>query len=357
MKPILTVPFLTEPAYIDFLATAEQDIHALQFSLPFSRSLDSRIHLDMVDMHSDLQSGLARLPGPKKYALLNSRIYDPSLLTDKQGLSEIITALDNFANQGFLDGIVYCDQYLLTRLSDEAPDLAAALEAMPGANCMLDSHDKVRMQFDAICDTRFRLPGKILLDRSLNRNLDELGHVARLIRSSWPDMQIELLANEGCLYRCPYKLSHDAYISLANIQGRDATFQLNRELGCVRLLGREPHRILRSPFIRPEDLETYLCHADLIKICGRTLGGVFLGNVISAYRARAYDGNLLDLLDAAHWLAEYLHVDNSMLSAGLIDMLALCDGNCNQCGFCQELFASVTHRRPLHIRDNRATVD
>ena len=357
MKPILTVPFLTEPAYIDFLATVEPRIHSLQFSLLTSRSLDSRIRLEMVDFHRDLLLGLARLPGPRKYALLNSRFYAPELLTEKKGLAAIIAALDSCVDQGLLDGIVYSDQYLLTRLSDEAPDLAAALEAVPSANCMLDSHDKVMMQLSAIGDTRFRLPGKILLDRSLNRNLDTLAHVARLIRTSLPAIEIELLANEGCLYRCPYKLSHDAYISLANMKGRDSTFRLNRELGCIRLLGREPHRILRSPFIRPEDMETYLCHVDAIKICGRTLGDNFLQNVISAYLARSYNGNLLDLLDAANWLAEYLFVDNSQLSHGLIDMLTLCDGDCRACGYCRELFGSVTRRLPLHIRDNRAAVD
>jgi len=357
MKPILTVPFLTEPAYIDFLTTVEPRIHSLQFCLLTSRSLDSRIRLEMVDFQRALLLGLARLPGPRKYALLNSRFYAPELLTDKKGLAAIIAALDSCVDQGLLDGIVYCDHYLLTRLSDEAPDLAATLEAVPGANCMLDSHDKVMMQLSAIGDTRFRLPGKILLDRSLNRNLDTLAHVTRLIRASLPDIEIELLANEGCLYHCPFKLSHDAYISLANIEGRDSTFRLNRELGCVRVLGREPHRILRSPFIRPEDMETYLCHVDAIKICGRTLGDNFLQNVISAYLARSYNGNLLDLLDAANWLAEYLFVDNSQLSHGLIDMLTLCDGDCQACGYCQELFSSITHRLPLHIRDNRAAVD
>jgi len=83
----------------------------------------------------------------------------------------------------------------------------------------------------------------------------------------------------------------------------------------------------------------------------------FLQNVIQAYIARRYEGNLLDLLDAAHWLSEYLHVDNSMLSFDLVDMLSLCDGDCNHCGFCQELFQSITHRLPLTIRDNRAAVD
>ncbi|HHL35560.1 MAG TPA: hypothetical protein ENJ30_14470 [Desulfobulbaceae bacterium] len=357
MNPILTVPFLTEPSYIDFLTTIKNHVNGLQFSLPGTRILDSRIRLENLDIHNQLMSGLARLPGPKKYALLNSRFFPPSLLTDKKGVTEIIKSLDTLAEQRLLDGIVYCDQYLLQKLSEEAPGLAAALEAVPGANCMLDSYDKVSTWLDYIGDTLFRQPGKILLDRSLNRNLDQLAHTIRLIREKIPGIQIEVLANEGCLFRCPFKLSHDAYIGLANVSGKDSTFRLNRELGCVRLLGNEPYRILRSPFIRPEDTETYLCHVDTIKLCGRTLGGEFLQNVIQAYIARRYEGNLLDLLDAAHWLAEYLHVDNSMLSFDLVDMLSLCDGDCNRCGFCQELFQSITHRLPLTIRDNRAAVD
>ena len=356
MNPILTVPFLTEPSYVDFLTSVKNHVNGLQFSLPGTRILDSRIRLENLDIHRQLMSGLSRLPEPKKYALLNSRFFPPSLLTDKQGVAEIINSLDTFAGQGLLDGIVYCDQYLLQKLSDEAPGLAAALEAVPGANCMLDSYDKVSIRLDYIGDTRFKQPCKILLDRSLNRNLDQLAHTIRLIREKIPAIQIEVLANEGCLFRCPFKLSHDAYIGLANVSGEDFTCRLNRELGCVRLLGNEPHRILRSPFIRPEDTETYLCHVDTIKLCGRTLGGGFLQNVIQAYIARRYEGNLLDLLDASHWLAEYLHVDNSMLSFDLVDMLSLCDGNCKQCGFCQELFHSITHRLPLTIRDNRAAV-
>lgn len=356
MNPILTIPFLTEPSYIDFLTTVQPHVDSLQFSLLGTRALDSRIHLENLDVHEQLMSGLARLPEPKKYALLNSRFYPPALLTDKKGLTEVIAALDAYAGRGLLDGIIYCDHYLLQKLSDEAPELTASLEAVPGANCMLDSYDKVDTWLGYIGDTRFKLPGKILLDRSLNRDLDKLAHVIRLIREKIPGIKIEVLANEGCLFRCPFKLSHDAYIGLANAQGHDSTFRINRELGCVRLLGNEPYRILRSPFIRPEDMETYLCHVDTIKLCGRTLGGNFLQNVITAYLARKYEGNLLDLLDAAHWLSAYLHIDNSMLSFDLTDMLSLCDGNCRNCGFCQELFHSITHRLPLTIKDNRTTV-
>lgn len=357
MNPVLTVPFLTEPVYIDFLSTVEAHIDSLQFSLFGTRALDSRIRLESLNMHRQSATGLARLQRPKKYALLNSRFYSPSLITGKEGLAKIIAGLDWFAEKGLLDGIVYSDHYLLQKLSDEAPDLAATLEAVPGANCMLDTFDKVDARLGYIGDTRFKLPGKILLDRSLNRDLDTLAHVVRLIRNRLPEMRIEVPANEGCLLRCPFKLSHDAYIALANVEGRDNTFQLNRDLGCVRILGKEPHRILRSPFIRPENIELYLCHVDTIKLCGRTLGGDFLQRVITAYLARKHEGNLLDLLDAPHWLADHLYIDNSMISFDFAEMLSLCDGKCESCGFCRELFQSITHPLPLTIRDNRAAVD
>ncbi|MCF6187080.1 MAG: hypothetical protein L3J49_06335 [Desulfobulbaceae bacterium] len=357
MKPILNVPFLPEPSYIDFLVSIEDHLDSLQFNFFGPRRLDSRIRLESLDMDEQLTAGLSRLHKPKKYVLLNSRFYAPMLLRDSSELDSIITSLDSFADRGLLDGIIYCDHYLLQRLSDEAPDLAAALEAVPGANCMLDSYAKVESWLSYIGETRFKLPSKILLDRSLNRDLDTLAYVARRIRQKAPDMGIELLANEGCLPHCPFKLSHDAYIALANVEGNDSTFLLNRDLGCIRVLGDEPHRILQSPFIRPEDMELYLYHVDTLKLCGRTLGADFLQRLISAYLARKHEGNLLDLLDAAHWMAGHLYVENAALSFDFANMLSMCDRQCASCGFCEELFHSITHPLPLTIRDNRAAVD
>lgn len=357
MQPIFNVPFLPEPSYIDYLTSVEEHLDSLQFSLLDSRRLDSRIQLENLEMHKQLTTGLARLKTPKKYVLLNSRFYSPELLTNKDEIKAVISSLDRFANKGLLDGIIYCDHYLLQRLSDEAPTLVAALEAVPGANSMLDSYAKVETRISYISETNFRLPTKILLDRSLNRDLDSMAQVARGIRQKMPDVQIELLANEGCLPGCPFKLSHDAYIALANLEGRDCTFQLNKNLGCVRILNDEPHRILQSPFIRPEDVELYLYHVDTIKLCGRTLGGEFLQRLITAYIARKYDGNLLDLLDALDWLAGRLHVDNPSLSFDFANMLSMCDGQCASCGFCEELFHSITRALPLTIPDKREPVD
>ncbi len=357
MTPVFDVPFLPEAQYVEFLAECADELDSVHFALALSRSLDHRVRFGDAGIDSNLVSLLGRLRGPRRYLLLNSRFCSPDTLLDREGLQGLVRSMRGLLEGGVLDGIVYSDHYLLQRLADLAPDLAGVLEAVPSVNCMLNSFARIEAQLSWIRGTGFRPPARIVLDRSLNRDLDRLAGVARQCRQRWPDIRIGVLANEGCLHHCPYKFSHDAYISLANLQGRDRTFTLNRELGCLRVLGEQPHRILQSPFIRPEDLELYLCHVDTVKLCGRSLGAPFLTRLLTAYIRRRYDGNLLDLLDSVHWLAERIHIDNSALSFDFASMLSGCDNRCDRCGFCRELFESISCPQPVSLRDDRAAVD
>ena len=357
MKPFLNVPYLPEERYIAYLLECIQDLDSVHFGLLHSYTLDSRIQIEPAIAQDRIVQGLARLKGPRKYALMNSRFYTPELLTDHKNLRPVIDILTHYADHGVLDGIVYCDHYLLQVLADEAPALAARLEAVPSVNMMLDSCNKIEAQLAYIGETSFKMPGKIILDRSLNRNLDDLAKISLKMHQNYPGLKLEALANEGCLPYCPFKLSHDSYIALANMDGQDQTRMINCDIGCMRLLDEQPHRLLQSPFIRPEDVDLYLYHVDTIKLCGRTLGPDFLIRAISAYRARRYDGNLLDLMDAMSWLASRLFVDNSLLSFDFADMLSQCDNHCDSCGFCRELFDSIARPLPLVIPKLKATVD
>ncbi|MBM9536723.1 hypothetical protein [Desulfobulbus alkaliphilus] len=355
MKPFLNVPFLPEEGYVEFLTYCAPDLDSVHFSLLHSPPLDSRINIHPPGDQEKILAGLERLPGVRKYALLNSRFYSPDLLTRPEKIKPLIQILDQYLARGVIDGIVYCDHYLLQLLADKAPTIAARLEAVPGVNIMLDTCDKIEAQLAYVDETGFMMPGKIILDRSLNRNLDELANIALKIHRHFPALKLEVLANEGCLPYCPFKLSHDAYIALGNLNGRDQTHLLNCDLGCMRLIDQKPHKLLLSPFIRPEDIDLFLYHIDTIKLCGRTLGSDFLMNAIRAYRLRRYDGNLLDLMDALSWLAGRLHVNNRMLSFDFANMLSQCDKRCQQCGFCKELFDSIAHPQPLTIKNHQAT--
>jgi hypothetical protein len=353
MKPFFCVPFLPEDKYIDFLGHCIADLDSIHFDLLPGQMLNICAQIEPSISQAANVAGLARLHGPKKYTLLNSRFYDPDFLTDRSFITSLLDNLNHCLEHGVLDGIVYCDHYLLLALADGSPEIAAQLEAVPSVNTMQDSVRKIETQLAYIDQTGFKLPGKIILDRSLNRNVDELGKLCLAMHQHIPGLKLEVLANEGCLPYCPCKLAHDSYLSLANVEGRDLTLRLNNEIGCMRLLNEHQYRLLQSPFIRPEDIDLYLYHADTIKLCGHALGTYFLINAITAYRARKYDGNLLDLLAATVWLADHLYVDNSQLSFDFANLLSQCDNRCTLCGFCRELFEAISH--PLTPRSRVCT--
>lgn len=351
---LLDVPFLPDPDYVEFLAEFQPALYSVHFSLFLDNIPDGRHRPGTVPKFADLAAGLARLPGPKKYGLLNSRFHHPSLYSDKAALQKIIKTLDTLLAAGTLHGITIVDFYLLQALSDTCPEVAAQLEAVPGVNCMLDSFAKIQACLSAIAETGFKPPTKLNLDRSLNRNLPELATISQQCRRHFPGVKLTLLANEGCLDRCPFKLTHDAQIAFANTGLiANETHTANQELGCIRELTVHPAELFKSPFIRPEDLEHYEGMVEVIKLCGRTLGPGFLQRVVRAYAARRYAGNLLELMDTMEWLAKRLHVANAELPGDFLDRLSSCDRNCQACSYCWELLDKVAAPLAFQLEDLR----
>ncbi|MHB8149762.1 MAG: hypothetical protein ACYDIB_06330 [Desulfobulbia bacterium] len=351
---LLDVPFLPDPDYVEFLAGFQPSLYSVHFSLFLKNIPDGRHRSNTVPEFRDLAAALARLPGPKKYALLNSRFHHPSLYTDKAALHTIIRALDTLLAADVLHGITIVDFYLLQALSDTSPETCSQLEAVPGVNCMLDSFAKVQACLEAIANTAFKPPTKINLDRSLNRNLPELATISQQCRQHFPKVKLTLLANEGCLDRCPFKLTHDAQIAFANTGLiANETHAANQELGCIRELGAQPAKLFKSPFIRPEDLQQYEGMVEVIKLCGRTLGPAFLQRVVRGYAERRYAGNLLDLMDTMEWLAKRLHVANEELPADFWNRLTSCDKNCRKCSYCRKLLDKSATPLPFQLEDLR----
>lgn len=350
---LLDVP-VPDPDHVEFLAEFQPALYSVHFSLFLKNIPDGRHRSSTVPEFGDLAAALARLPGPKKYALLNSRFHHPGLYTDKAALHTIIRALDTLLAADVLHGITIVDFYLLQALSDTSSETCSQLEAVPGVNCMLDSFAKVQGCLEAIARTGFKPPTKINLDRSLNRNLPELADVSQQCRRNFPEIRLTLLANEGCLDRCPFKLTHDAQIAFANtgLIAND-TRVANQELGCIRELDAHPAELFKSPFIRPEDLHYYEGMVEVIKLCGRTLGPTFLQRVVRSYAKRQYEGNLLDLMDTMEWLAKRLHVANEKLPADFLNKLSSCDKNCCACPYCRELLDKTATSLPFQLEDLR----
>lgn len=339
------VPFIPDENYVAFLAEHQDRLDSVHLSLHSGLAADGRPPSPPCEP-GRLAQLLRKLPKVRKYALLNSRFNNPATYEDTDRLTALAGLLDTLRDTAGLSGIVYADQYMLQALSDAAPDTCSALEAVPSVNAMLDSAPKAFTRLRYTESTAFRPPAKIVLDRSLNRNLPALEQTSQALRETLPGLDIVLLANEGCLPDCPFKAAHDSLISLSSLpQGTRSTFSANARLGCGRQYATNPALIFQSPFIRPEDAATYEPHADTLKICGRTLPPGALARIVGAYLQGHYAGNLLEILDSMEFLAPTLHIDNPSLPPDFLHTVANCDHACHTCAYCAALAAKHVRRR------------
>ncbi|MFW5997911.1 MAG: hypothetical protein ACOCPP_03735 [Desulfovermiculus sp.] len=344
------VPFLPDENYVRFLAKHSSHVACIYFSLHEASILDARAGVFPLPVQ-EISSLLQTLPGIPKYALLNSRFHAPANLLDSQQMDRILSKLQTLYQKECLDGIVYVDHYLVAALSDRNPELCAQLEAVPGANCLLDSMPRIHQHLELIAHTAFQAPGKLVLDRTLNRDLPRLEEISRACGRLWPGMRLGLLANEGCLPHCPFKLAHDANIALGRIDpGQEQTFAINTSLGCARTFARDPSLILRSPFIRPEDTQAYAPYVQDIKLGGRTRGAQVMRKILELYIRRSYSGNLLELMDTQEFLADKLYVANQDLPAEFGARTMQCGLRCYECSYCRNLAATHVQNLGLHIK-------
>lgn len=347
------IPYIPDREYTHFIQRHRDQIDSVHFGLHQGPVLDSRLRFKQVDTKR-LAQQINGLLVPHSYCLLNTRFMAPDLYFDPLFLTGIMENLEILMEVASLDGIVFCDAYFLNALSSHGGNALGALEAVPGINCMIDSMDKARAYLELVDQTAFKPPSKLVLDRSLNRNPKALETLVTQLKKEYPNLRLELLANEGCLFHCPFKPAHDAQISLSNTRlVRERGHEINREWGCMKVLLNNPEQLFKSPFIRPEDIDDYSSLVDTIKISGRTLGPDFLKNTVSAYIQGSYGGNLLDLLDAMNWMADHFFVDNKKISKHDVNTLTNCTKECSRCEHCKQILDSTTHKKSIQF--NRYT--
>lgn len=346
----LSVPFIADDPYIDFLVKNKSLLSSVYFALPDGPVLDARVQFGSLDLHF-LQKHLPRLGKIKTYCLFNTRFITPDRYFDTRFLNQILDRLQALDSISGLSGIVFSDMYLLAALSKTGHKQVKFLEAVPGINMMLDNAPKAFSMLAAIRETCFKMPEKLVVDRSLNRDFNGLEKMVSAIRQACPDVGIELMANEGCLSHCPFKLTHDAQVSLSNTRlVPEMTHRISQVHGCHDFFQRHPHYFFSSPFIRPEDLAAYSHLADTVKISGRTLGSRFLIQAVNAYIHKSFDGNLLELMDATRFLADAYHVDNKQLGPDFLYTLAGCNHLCVNCTRCRDLFNRTARQQTLILK-------
>lgn len=185
----------------------------------------------------------------------------------------------------------------------------------------------------------------LTIHRDINRDLKLLKDIKKAVKC-----ELKLLVNEGCLFKCPMKIFHDNWTSYGskefkNILGGGSSYDWERiRLGlkkdffmrwCQDLYKSDLSQILKSPWIRPEDLRKYQKITNFFKIADRYYPTARIINAVKSYLNEFYNGNFIDLLPPSP-----LFIKNKDLN-GFFEKVASCDKNCSECPYCEKLAKKI----------------
>jgi collagenase-like PrtC family protease len=175
-------------------------------------------------------------------------------------------------------------------------------------------------------------------DANINRNLELLADIKEATGA-----RLKLLANEGCLYKCPFRQFHfnaKSHASKDVAKQTDVSFADFFGVGTDVIRG-DLAQLLRSPWIRPEDLKAYAGITDCFKLVCRSQRRSFVLRAARAYLQESWGGDMLDLLSGCakrFSMNAGAYLDNRKLGESkFFETVTRCDGRCQECGFCGEL--------------------
>lgn len=187
----------------------------------------------------------------------------------------------------------------------------------------------------------------ITVSRFINRDFKLLKEILNAA-----SFEIELLANSLCLLNCPYQMYHSDLVcwQARSEKGWEEPFTDYRSMACDMVRLKEPSQVIKSPWIRPDDLEEYeSIGIHSIKIAGRTFPTEWILYIIDAYANGYYDGNLWDLI--IPFLPIY--VDNQSLNGFLQHFKnhnLNCSTDCKKCNYCEKIAnKSVKYKDEAYI--------
>ncbi len=171
-------------------------------------------------------------------------------------------------------------------------------------------------------------------DMNINRNLNLLRDIKEAT-----GVRLKLMVNEGCLYKCPFRRFHFNYTSH---KSKDVSSEIGIFFNnCVQVSAKDPSQVLKSGWIRPEDVGKYGEITSFFKIVGRSVPREKCLRAIKAYLEENWDGGLLDIMcdSFAVFNSQYgAYLDNKSLDEyGFFEKVISCDRDCYRCSYCEEL--------------------
>ena len=280
-----------------------------------------------------------------------------NLQYSKKGYGQLIELLEWIEHAG-ADAVTIGMPYLIDLVRERFPRLRIKVSTTARVNTV-----RKALQYEAMGVE------EIIIDEHINREFKTLAQIRKAVHCN-----LELILNNICLWQCPYNYEHVNHDGHSSREGEDdyCYLQYPGYLCLYRKLT-DPVELLKSPWIRPEDVAAYEeLGYEHFKITERFKRTPLLLEHVQAYENRRYDGNLLDLFTLPRKNAftpvhleyfikpkhvnimkiselgkvfdlevrELIHLDNNKLQ-GFLEHFKTKDCNqtsCAQCRYCDGVF-------------------
>ncbi|MHC1611544.1 MAG: U32 family peptidase [Candidatus Methanospirareceae archaeon] len=233
-------------------------------------------------------------------------------------------------NKADVDGVTVAEPYFIELLRD------FSMETVVSCIAHVNSPQRAEFFEDLGADT-------ITVDTNINRDFAVLEAITKAV-----NCEIKILVNEGCLYKCPFRHAH--FNLFSHITSSCSSIMKGESQNifsdyyfekCISMRVRDPSQIIRSPWIRPEDMREYeAIGINNFKISGRANAVNWIINCMVAYARRSFKGNLLEVIDCPSELRYIFYVDNELLE-GCIKQWKTCKKICDECRYCDVVTTKV----------------
>jgi collagenase-like PrtC family protease len=178
-----------------------------------------------------------------------------------------------------------------------------SIKVSVSTNAMVNSYDKLR------CWEEFGIDQITLSYSELNRDFKELRRIVK-----YKKCEVQLICNLFCRKDCPFQAFHSNFHSHASQKGH-VNKRFPADYYCMFCLVRvwsNPFEIMRSCWIRPEDVELYeKIGIEKFKLAERGMNTPDLSRIVKAYTERSYAGNLMDLIPT---MSKYRYISDLKVS-------------------------------------------
>ncbi len=321
--------------YLDGLSSENlSQINDLYFSDPnFNPSARYFPDVDIDKTWEELIS-IRESHGVHMQYVMNSSVWKNDVYTT--GKSQIIDNVNEIYNRGCT--MLTINNMFLLRDVEFRKNIPEDLILKVSINNKVSTLEEVEFLYRYSAVTHF------ILDRSVNRNLDEIKRIHNWRKDK--NITLTLLGQEGCLTKCPWKSTCDNMIATFADYDIHEVNDLKAHHSshfCTVHYNNHPADQLKSPWISPTAVGIYDEFVDYIKLAGRMNPISTLSKSIDGYLNRSGEVNISDVLTMSGETALSRCTVSDLEIHGFSSQVSNCRNRCSDCDFCDRLYVKINN--------------